>query len=278
MLQAMPTLLTALFLALFPFGSQDPPTLLARCPVDRRPAAQWTLPGRLREISGLARLESGELVAHNDERARITVLDPKSGAALRSFDLQGEPRDDIEGIATGDGILYLMNSSGRVYVTRVGQDGEKVPFTTVDTGLGRLCELEGLAWDGRRKALLLPCKRARTQALAGQLTLFVVPVAGGQPSRIEVPLAEIARRTGQRAIEPTAVEVDERTGHILVLSSGPRMVVELDGDGTLVAAVELKKSRHPQPEGLTILPEAILVSDEGTDGGPGTISVYACQR
>lgn len=272
----MPTFLAALLLALFPGRLQDPPTVLDRCPVDRRPAAQWTLPGRLREISGLARLASGELVAHNDERVRVTVLDPKTGAALRSFDLQGEPRDDIEGIATGDGILYLMNSSGRVYVTRVGQDGEKVPFTTVDTGLGKLCELEGLAWDGRRKALLLPCKRPRTQALTGQLTLFVVPLAG-EPSRIEVPLADVARRTGLREIEPTAVEVDERTGHILVLSSGPRMLVELDHNGTLVAATELKKSRHPQPEGITILPDAILVSDEGTSGGSGTISVYACQ-
>ena len=273
----MPTLLTVLLLALLPPGFQDPPTLLDRCPVDRRPAAQWTLPGRLREVSGLARLETGELLAHNDERLRVTVLDPASGAMIRSFDLQGEPRDDIEGVAAGDGILYLMNSSGRVYVTRVGQDGEKVPFTTVDTGLGKLCELEGLAWDGRRKALLLPCKQPRTPSLTGQLTLFVVPVTG-EPSRIEVPLAEVARRTGLREIEPSAVEVDERTGHILVLSSGPRMVVELDGNGTLVAATELKKSRHPRPEGITILPDAILVSDEGNSGASGTISVYACQR
>jgi uncharacterized protein YjiK len=277
-LQIMQKLFAALLLACLPSGLQDPSSLLAACHLDGPATAQWSLPGRLREISGLARLETGELLAHNDERARVTVLDEKTGAVLRSFDLQGAPRDDIEGIAVGDGILYLMNSSGRVYVTRVGQDGEKVPYTTVETGLGRLCELEGLAWDGGRKALILPCKRPRAADLAAKLILFVVPVTDAEPSRIEVPLAEVARRSGQREIEPTAVEVDPQTGHILVLSSGPRMVVELAGDGTLVGVTGLKKSRHPQPEGITILPGAILVSDEGTDGGPGTISVYACQR
>jgi len=278
MLQAMLKLLAALLLTALPSEPQDSSSLLARCPLDGNPAARWSLPGRLREISGLARLPTGELLAHNDERARVSVLDGKTGAILRSFDLQGEPRDDIEGIAIADDVLFLMNSSGRVYVTRVGQDGEKVPYTTVETGLGRQCELEGLAWDAPRQALILPCKRPRTAGMTGQLTLFVVPVSTGEPSRIQVPLAEVARRTGQRAIEASAVERDDRTGHLLVLSSGPRMVVELAGDGTIVAATELKKSRHPQPEGITILPDAILVSDEGTEGAPGTISVYACRR
>lgn len=235
------------------------------------------MPGRLRELSGLARLGPGELLAHNDERARITVLDERTGAPRRTFDLRGEPRDDVEGVAVGEGKVFLMTSAGRIYVTRAGKDDEKVPFTTVETGLGKFCELEGLAWDGVTRSLVLPCKRPLAPELRGQLTLFLVPAAGGDPTRMNVPLEGLTRRTGRREIEPTAVEVDERTGHLLVLSSGPRVVVEVSREGAIVDAVELRGKRHPQPESIAILPDALLIGDEG-DGGAGRITVYACKR
>jgi uncharacterized protein YjiK len=234
------------------------------------------LPGRLSEISGLARLPTGELLAHNDERARVSVLDPKTGALLRSFDLQGGPRDDFEGIATADGILYEMTSAGRVYVSRVGKADETVPYSVVETGLGRFCELEGLAWDPGRRALIIPCKIPVAAELKGQLTLFIVPTEGGAaPTRLNVPLDGLARHTGRREIEPTAVELDQRTGHLLVLSSGPVLVAEVDQEGRIVDAAELVRKRHPRPEGIAVLPDGLAISDEDN---PGTITLYACRR
>lgn len=269
--------LIPLFLAALPGGLHAPETVLSACALRDAPVAEWTMPGRLRELSGLARLGPGELLAHNDERARITVLDERTGAPLRTFDLRGEPRDDVEGIAVGEGNIFLMTSTGRIYVTRSGKDGEKVPFTVVETGLGKLCELEGLAWDATTRSLILPCKRPLAPELRGQLTLFLVPAAGGDPTRMNVPLDGLARRTGRRAIEPTAVEVDERTGNVLVLSSGPKVVVEVSREGTIVDAVELRGKGHRQPESIAILPDALLIGDEG-DGSEGRITVYGCSR
>src|SRR5688572_20175964 len=43
------------------------------------PIAKWLLPAQLREVSGLARLPDGRLLAHNDERSRVFVIDPMTG-------------------------------------------------------------------------------------------------------------------------------------------------------------------------------------------------------
>ena len=55
------------------------------------------------------------------------------------------PRDDFEGIAYLDGVIYLVTSAGLIYVTTEGDDGERVDFEIYRTGLGRYCEIEGLA-------------------------------------------------------------------------------------------------------------------------------------
>jgi uncharacterized protein YjiK len=91
-----------------------------------------------------------------------------------------------------------------------------------------------------------------------------------------VPGGELARVTGVAEIRATSVEVDEATGHLLVLSSKPAMLVEIDTTGRAIAATFLPLRHHPQPEGVTLTPDAIWVADEGA-GRKGTLSKYSCR-
>ena len=45
------------------------------------------------------------------------------------------------------------------------------------------------------------------------------------------------------------------------------MVIEMDPLGNILGIVELKNSRHAQPEGITFLNDyTMIISDEGVDG------------
>src|SRR5690606_10827394 len=123
------------------------PGVLARYPLSAATSNQWRLPDKLNEISGLALTGDGRLLAITDESAIVYELDYAKGKLVKAFAL-GEPteRGDFEGIAWFDGQVWLVTSKGRIYQSPEGEDGERVAFEAFETGLGKSCEIEGLAY------------------------------------------------------------------------------------------------------------------------------------
>lgn len=255
---------------------QAPRTALGRCVFTATPAAVYKLPDALTEVSGLAVGPGGTLLTHGDERGRITVIDGATLNVVRVVDLQGIPRDDFEGIAAAGDSVALMSANGRLYLFRLGATSP-VPFTWVETGLGRVCELEGLAWHRDSGTLLLPCKEERAKRQGG-ITVFryrLGPTRGFVPP-IVVSAAQLSKATGFAQVRPTSVEVDAATGNLIVLSSRPRMLIEVDSTGRVVAVQRLAAQQHPQPEGLTLTADALWVADEGA-GRKGSLAKYVCK-
>jgi len=251
-------------------------TALGRCTIGERPAASYQLPARLVEVSGLAVGPGGSLLTHGDERGVVTVLDGVTMQLKREIVLRGTPKEDFEGIAAAGDSVALMTSSGKVYLVRFGADSS-APFTTIETGLGRHCDLEGLAWHRAQGMLLLPCKQARGRAATG-LTVYRYRLGSkpGLVASIQVSGAALAQLTGVALLRATSIEFDPPTGHLLVLSSKPPLVLEIDTTGRPLAARHMSSRSHPQAEGLTITPDAIWIADEGA-GRKGTLSRYACR-
>ena len=76
-------------------------------------------------------------------------------------------------------------------------------------------------------------------------------------------------------MHPSAIEVVPGTDHLLILSSGPAALLEIDGNGVPQGQLRLPR-RHAQPEGLAIAANGdIFISDEGGNGG-GTLAIYRC--
>ncbi len=153
-------------------GAGIPPDPLARY-VLSEPAAVLRLPNRLREISGLAVAGDGRLFAHDDERAVIYEVDPRAGELVKAFAL-GDPvsRADYEGIAVVGDRFYLVTSDGVIYESAEGRDDDRLVFNTYGTGVGRRCEIEGLAHDPIDDVLLMPCKTIRDPALRSFVPVF----------------------------------------------------------------------------------------------------------
>jgi uncharacterized protein YjiK len=269
------TLVLLLTLVAVPQASRG---ILDRCQVNRDSAAHSKLPDGLVEVSGLAAGPGGTLLTHGDEYGTVTVLDGKSLQVVRAVNLQGNPRDDFEGIATAGDSVALMTSAGRLYFFQLGT-APAARYSMVGTGLGRYCDLEGLAWHRVSGTLLMPCKQPRGAAKGVQgLTVFryrLGPTPGTIPP-IVVRAAELSRVAGVPELRATSVEVDQATGHLLVLSSNPAMVVEIDSAGSAIGATFLPLKRHPQPEGLTLTPDAMWIADEGA-GRKGTLMRYPCK-
>lgn len=234
------------------------------------------LPDVLEEVSGLAWASSGDLLAHDDERAVVYRLDPESGEVIGRFWPGGFPlRGDFEGIATRDGRVYLADSDGTLVVFDEEGEGERRPHAVVRTGLGTACEIEGLAYDSEHDALLLPCKTARSIDEEGQVVIFAYGLTPDEalphgPERISEHL-----RIDRDAIDDLGLEEDLRvsaidvhpvTGHLFLLAGPESILIEVDRSGTPVSGVDFRSRDHRQPEGLAIGRDGTLfIADEGGD-------------
>ena len=243
-------------------------------------AAHWKLPGRLREISGLAMTRDGRLLAHNDERGIVYEIDYREGSIAKAFQLADTANPvagDFEGIAAAGEQIYLVTSSGRLYECSEGADRESVLFNTYATGTGRDCEIEGLAYDASRRALLLMCKGARSAELEGKVAIFHWSIDRkrlSENTRTEIPVIEFTRHIAQTKFQPSGIERHPASGNYFIVAARQRAIAEITPDGQVVAVRQFPAKWHRQVEGITFAENnALIVADEGA-GKKAGITLY----
>ncbi len=256
-----------------------PDSVLARYHLDGDPDDEWKLPKALDEISGLAS-DGDRLYAHGDEEAIVYQLDPASHQIVSRFAL-GRPavKGDFEAITVVNGRVFLTTSNGELFVARIGEDGASVPYQRYATGIGRNCEVEGLAWDPGDRMLLFGCKTPRVRALAGRLTVFAwSPERRAAPAvRLSVVQSGVSA-LARKQVYPSELLCDSTTGHLLLLAARARVIIELSPAGEVLAVASLKRSWHRQAEGLALARDgALLVADEAA-GHHATLTTYRAAR
>ncbi len=258
-----------LSLLVYACGAESPPSTAAD-EARQDQFRQWRLPGRLREISGLALTLDERLFAVTDERAVVYELDYSEGKIVKSFAL-GDPvvRGDFEGIAVLGPNVWLMTSRGDLFVTSEGPDRGNMQYRKYETGLGDYCELEGLAENRAAKTLILACKE--TNEKKNELMIFELAVAQGdieELRRVTIPEKEIKDRINEKELNPSGIAIDPQTGESVLIAARQDALVRLTADGGLTDAIILaKKGRHGQAEGIAITRDGrMLIADEGGDG------------
>ena len=255
------------------------PSLLGRYDFEE-PARQFRLPGRLREISGLAMLAGDRLLAHDDERGTVVEIDYRDGSIVKDFELggpRGRVADDFEGIAAAEDRLYLVTSTGRLYEFGEGADGTAVPYNRYETGVGRLHEIEGLAYDPGRRELLLVSKNPRNPRQGDQIAIYRWSldtrrlVEGG---RILIEADAFASPIDRETFQPSGIERHPESGNFFVVAARQRAVSEITPGGTVLAVRRLKTGLHRQAEGITFAADhTLVIADEGA-GKRATLSFY----
>jgi uncharacterized protein YjiK len=260
---------------------QAPESALARYALDR-PASQWRLSRRLREISGLATTHDGRLLAHDDETAIVYEIDADDGGLVKAFALGDVPAvGDFEGIAVADDRIFLVTSSGRLYETREGDDDDRMLYNTYGTGVGRSCEVEGLAHEPSDRTLLLLCKTPRRKRYDDFIVIFKWSLdrrSLAPDSVIAIPRQAITSRIDGKAFRPSGIERHPDTGTYVIVAAAQEALAEVTRDGDVLDVRELSRKLHQQAEGITFSRDgALVIADEG-EGRRARLTMYRPNR
>lgn len=263
----------AAILAGLPAGYTDDQTVLDWA--FKKPDLVLELGKELKEISGLDVDAGGNLIAHNDEQAKSILLSRVDGQVLETFEFKHGNRPilgDFEGIARVDDMTWLINSHGFLFRSKPGSDEVAV----YNTGLEGICEVEGLAYWPARNAHVIACKTMRTKEFGKKAALFLWSLEHHSLDRVPVTISfkKLKKRFGIKSFHPSAVAISADGTQLLVLSSSTTALAILSADGDLLHAQKLKAKRHPQPEGLTLLPDGTLVIADEAQKGPATLTLY----
>jgi len=243
------------------------------------PPMQAPLARGLVEISGLAAASENSVYAHNDEHAIVYELAVADGKILSAFAL-GDPtvKADFEGIAARDGRIYLLTSTGLIYEAPIGANRERVKYNIFDTGVGALCEAEGLAKAPVEDEFLILCKKAYGSALDNRLIVFRWSLSERRVVAapwINILYTDLMPDKLAEEFRPSAIEWDAARQLMIVLSARSKYLIAVDKSGRAAYTKALSAKRHAQPEGVALMGSgALVIADEGSRRGPGKISVY----
>jgi len=240
------------------------------------PVAIWMMPPELQEISGIALTADGRLLAHGDEQARVYVLNPRTGLVLKKFTVGSGIAGDFEGITVAGSDIYMIASNGILYQFKEGANNAAVRYSTIDTHLGKECEFEGVAFEPDSAWLLMPCKRASKKLPRGNLVIYRWRLEGPDSAKLSmltIPHSEAIGSNDWKGLHPSDITVDPTTGNYVLISAQEKALVEITPGGQVERSEELP-GKHPQPEGVAITKDNILIVSDEVSKRPASLTLY----
>ena len=240
------------------------------------PVAEWIMPPELREISGLALTTRGTVLTHDDNLGRVYEIDPKTGILLKGFSLAGGVRGDFEAITIAGNDIYLLRSDGKIYKFKEGADAAQVPYSMYDTGLGKECEFESMAYEADSSRLLLVCKRFLQKQAPKELLIYRLPLPLGDRSAItamQVAMKDVVGSNNWKNFHPSDINIDPITKNYVIVASREKGLVVITPDCEVVRSEPIP-GEHRQPEGVAITPDSILLVSDEANVKPPAITLY----
>jgi uncharacterized protein YjiK len=240
------------------------------------PVAMWMMPPDLQEISGIALTADGRLLAHGDEQAKVFVLNPRTGLVLKKFTLGSGIAGDFEGITVAGSDIYMIASNGTLYQFREGANNAAVHYSTIDTHLGKECEFEGVAYEPDSAWLLMPCKRTSKKLPRGNLIIYRWRLQGDDSTRLTtltIPYSEAIGSNDWKGLHVSDITIDPTTGNYVLISAQEKALLEITPGGQVERSEELP-GKHPQPEGVAITKDKILIVSDEVSKRPASITLY----
>jgi uncharacterized protein YjiK len=240
------------------------------------PVAEWIMPPELREISGLALTARGTVLTHDDNIGRVYEIDPKTGILLKAFSLEGGVRGDFEAITIAGTDIYLLRSNGRIYRFKEGADATQVPYSVYDTGLGKECEFESMAYEADSSRLLLACKKFLQKQAPKELLIYRVPLPLGNRSAItamQVAMKNVIGSNKWKNFHPSDLNIDPITRNYVIVASREKGLIVVTPDGEVVRSEPIPGD-HRQAEGVAITPDSLLLVSDEANVKPPAITLY----
>jgi uncharacterized protein YjiK len=242
---------------------------------DTLPVAMWIMTPMLREISGLTLTSRGTVLTHDDISGRVSEIVHKTGILIKSFSLLGNQKEDFEAITLAGDDIYLMASDGKLFRFREGADGQQVSFQMFDTGLGKLCEFESLAYEADSTRLVMVCKRLLDKEAPKELLIYRMPLPLNRAtfSIVQVPMKQVIGSNKWKGFRPSDITIDPFTRNYVIIASHEKGLLVITPDGDVVRSEPLPGD-HRQPEGVAITRDSLLLISDEANVKPAAITLY----
>lgn len=244
----------------------DPNSVLAHYNISTADPVITELPKELKEVSGITTLPDGLILAHNDEKGVVFGIDGE-GTVVKQFGI-GDPyvKDDFEGIAVAGDYIYLVTGNGTLYEFKEGENNSKVEYLTYKTGLDAKNDVEGLYYDKESNSLLLACKGFGGEGFGDKKAVYTFSLNDKKLDTKPRFLIDVKDTKGG-GFNPSDISKEPVKGNYFVIAANGNAIIEIDKDGKILAYQPLAKKLHPQPEGITFLPDkTMIISNEAGDG------------
>jgi uncharacterized protein YjiK len=213
-----------------------------------KPDRVFELPGKLREISGIAYVNDSTMACVQDEHGGVFLYNLRVGKIFKEIPIGAN--GDYEDLAVIGRHLYVLKSDGLVVEVLDFYTEPKV--REISSGLKRGFDFEGLsAADG---GILLMASKSKKSIHR----LNVVDETFSE-ERIKIETAF--------GFAPSALAIHPTSGEIYVLGSVGNRLLIMSPEGIINQTARLDHPLFKQPEGITFSPTGdLFISNEGRDG------------
>jgi len=257
----------------------------------RKPDLSLIMPDTLREVSGLAIIDSSTFVCIQDENGILFFYDSENNKIKNQFTFH--INGDYEGITKVDNSVYILRSDGLLFEIANYLDSNS-KITSYQTGIPANNN-EGLCYDKNNHRLLIACKGKigkgpefkDKRVIYGfdltDKTLTKEPVYNFDiqnikefaiRNKLDLP-TKTRKKKGQEISEPfikfrtSAICIHPKTKQLFLLSASDYLLFIYDTNGTLIHLEQLNPKIFNKAEGISFFDNGdMLITNEGQDKRP----------
>jgi uncharacterized protein YjiK len=255
------------------------------------PDEMYSMPGYLREISGIAFYRNDMILCEQDQNASIYIFDLKRKEITDKFKFGKD--GDYEDIAVIGETAYVLRSDGNIFEVE-NFEKEKRKVTEYKTPLSGVNNTEGLTYDKLSNSLLVACKGspaiANENPHSGYKAIYRFDLEKMKLKKEPEFLININRPDSYKddnffkeyslsiskkyflsvrdtEIHPSGLAIHPVKNEIYLISSVGKFLVVLDMNGKILDLHHLDDRIFRQPEGICFSPSGdLFISSEGQSG------------
>ena len=225
------------------------------------PTEKYTLPDKLKEISGLSYFKKNQLVCVNDEEGKIYIYDIKEKKIVDKIPFGKD--GDYEGVEVVGDEVFVLKSNGKLKGFKIGEAFER----EIDCSEPEVIEYEGLGYDPKSKHLLLIAKE-RVKSVDDKKMIYAYDFDRKVLFKhISIPQEQVTDDANGKDFKPSGIAVHPKTGQTFIIASSGKKLLVLSEKGQKEALISLNPKIYRQPEGICFSPDGdLFISSEGKDG------------
>jgi uncharacterized protein YjiK len=273
------TLLTGiLFICIF--GSYKNSPVNAAAP-GLKIVQRWDLPVVLKEVSGIASIDSIRFACVQDEVGSIFIYNISTSTIQEEIPFA--PAGDYEGITLVNDTAWVLRADGKLFEVNTLYS-KNTTITEYNTPLTASHNVEGLCYDKKNNRLLLAIKNAepggKTYKGIYAFDLATKTMSAEPAFKIDMR-QELKSDNKKRSFEimPSGIAIHPETKDMYITDGRNSMLLILSASGNFKTLHDLNSKEFHQPEGITFHPNGeMYISNEGAKGSGNILKVEPVQE